>query len=311
MTMTSLTTHHYPSRMRIYLAETFPVPERMALAAAWYLGIAGFTAATLGAENAFLSLHTAVGVFSMFALLLILRLMDELKDLDIDQRLFADRAVPSGRVRVSDIRLSLVVISVLFMAANAMCGAAVISAAIVLGYATLMYRFFFMPKLMRRHLPLALISHNPIVPMIAAHGFVDAVEGLGADPLALNQSGVWAYLAMVWAMFFSWEIARKIRSQEEENEYVTYSQLLGRGRAVGVAWVSQLLCVALGGYVQGLIGWSPAALTAMGCALVVTSFGYLRFIRRPSPATSKLRLFTEVFIALMFIAQVIAFAYPV
>lgn len=308
--MTTLTNNHYLARMRIYLAEMFPVPTRLLLAGAWYLGIAAFTATIHGVELKVLSIHTAVGVFSVFALLLTLRLMDELKDLDIDRRLFSHRPVPSGRVRVSDIRLSLAVISVTFIAANALCGVAVVSAAIVLGYATLMFRFFFMPDLMRRHLPLALVSHNPIVPMIAAHGFVVAADGYGIKPLALNWPWAIAYMAMIWAMFFAWEIARKIRTPEEENEYVTYSQLLGRGRAVGVAWASQLLALALGVWIQALAGWSTAAIFVMGCAFVAASIGYVRFLRCPTPATSKLRPFAETFLTLMFIAQVIAFAKP-
>ena len=95
----------FAERMRTYFGEMLPLPQHLALALFIYLHIAVFARRAHELSTSIVSVHGAIGAASLFALMVILRLMDELKDEDIDRRLFPDRPLPSGRVLRTDIHL--------------------------------------------------------------------------------------------------------------------------------------------------------------------------------------------------------------
>ena len=97
---------------------------------------------------------------------------------------------------------------------------------------------------MRPRLLATLATHTLVVPLLLVHlAVLSAVGGVGARaaprPVAV-------LVAQYWASVFAWEIARKIRAPEEEDDYVTYSRRLGRGGAVALAGAAQAMSVAAG-----------------------------------------------------------------
>ena len=209
--MISLPQKGYLARMRVYFAEMYPIPSRVLFAVLIYGAIEVFAARATGVSPALASPYLAGGAWNMFSVLLILRLMDELKDQEADRRLFRTRPLPSGRVREADIKFTLAVITVLYGVANLFTSTTALAALVVLGYAGLMYRYFFIPGILTRNLLLNLATHNPIIPLIVLHGFVffSAIHNLSLS--AIDWTLVVAFTAMVWAACFAWEIARKIR----------------------------------------------------------------------------------------------------
>jgi len=133
----------FGKRMRVYLREMFPPVPRLGSAALLYGSFTVLLARIHGVPGPLISPLALLGVWNVFALLLVLRLMDELKDREIDLALFKERPVPSGRVRESDIRASLAVMVVLYLGANAVTRPTFLAAAVVLGYALLMFKYFF------------------------------------------------------------------------------------------------------------------------------------------------------------------------
>ncbi|MDH3216799.1 MAG: hypothetical protein OEN01_10970 [Candidatus Krumholzibacteria bacterium] len=295
----------FVSRMRLYLAEMYPIPARLVIAGLLYLGFASLLQRIHHIEASFVSRYTLIGVWSVFSLLLILRLMDELKDLDVDRELFCDRPVPSGRVLETDIVTSLVVVMVLFVAANLSVGPALWVALVVLGYALLMFRYFFIPDILRKYLLLNLATHNPIIPIMFIYVVIlfSVEQGLVVRRLA------WLYsllaIALYWAPSFAWEIARKIRASEEETAYVTYSQILGRRGAVLTAGGAQTLALAIGLYLYRTLELSGffAVILLLGYGIVV--WGHARFLLNPNPMTSKLRPFAEGYMFAIFAASLL------
>ena len=75
------------------------------------LAVAAFARAAHHVHSSVWSPYLLLGVWSYFAVPLMLRLMDELKDADIDRELFPDRPLPSGRVLESDIKRSLAAVA--------------------------------------------------------------------------------------------------------------------------------------------------------------------------------------------------------
>jgi 4-hydroxybenzoate polyprenyltransferase len=219
--------------------------------------------------------------------------MDELKDVDVDRALFPGRPLPSGRVLESDLAGALVLSASLFVAAHAASGLALGTAVVTLGYAVLMFRWFFVPDRMRRSLPLALATHTPVIPLLLLHlvAVFSVSHGLGVRDLC--GPAVLALVLVGWAGFFAWEIARKIRAPEEETAYVTYSRLLGAGGAVALAASAQTLSLGLGLWLYARHGFSPAFLPPAIGGYLIALGGHARFLRAPGSTTSRLRPFAE------------------
>jgi 4-hydroxybenzoate polyprenyltransferase len=281
-------------RLRVYFAEMYPLPLRVATAA--FLG-ASFTrllARTHGGRFAPASAETARAAAAVFTVALVLRLMDELKDRDVDRALFPSRPLPSGRVRVSDIVACLGLAVLAWVALHVGSGPAALSAAAVLAYALLMFRWFFAPGWMRPRLLATLATHTPVVPLMLLHLAVLFATS-GACGGRLRPAAVALLVGQYWGAVFAWEIARKIRAPEEEGDYVTYSRRLGRGGAVVLAGAAQSVSVAAGAALTVSAGLRPAALVVLLGGLSLCGFAYARFLLRPVPAHSRLQPFAEAF----------------
>jgi hypothetical protein len=296
----------YPGRMAVYLREMFPVPVRLVMAVLTFASFAKVLARVHGWPAGLSVWDLPLGSWSVFAVMLVLRLMDELKDGEVDRRLFASRPLPSGRVLESDIRWSLVAVSLLFVASHLGRGLAFWTALGVLAYALLMFRWFFAPGLLRPRLLLTLATHNPVIPVLFTHLAVLAAQGHGRGPGGLDAGATLLVVLMYWAPVFAWEIARKIRSAEEENAYVTYSRLLGRGGAVLLVAAAQGLALAVGLRLAYVHGFHPAWTAIALAGWAVAQAAHARFLLRPDPLTSRLRPPAELFWLSLLVAGLFA-----
>jgi len=304
MTTVQFQTKGYFRRMHIYLAEMYPVPVRVLSSVLLYISFTAFLGSVHGVEVAVISPFTFVGSWSLFALMLILRLMDELKDKEIDRELFSDRPVPSGRVLESDIGFSLVILIALFLGVNLWVGKAFWAAVIVLAYSVGMFRYFFVREMLRENLLLNLATHNPIIPITLLYVFIlFSVE----HNLTINDVkwlNTLLLIGMYWAAFLAWEIARKIRCREEENEYVTYSKILGRVGATLTIIGTQSITLAIAVWFYWSLSLSGVFLGTLLAGYGITLSGHLRFLLNPSPVTSKLRPFAELYILAIVIVNI-------
>jgi 4-hydroxybenzoate polyprenyltransferase len=298
----------FSRRMRSYLGEMLPLPAHALLAALIFAGIAAFARHTHHLLASLLSRSSLVGVTSLFLLMLILRLMDELKDEDIDRELFPERPLPSGRVHRADIAWSLVAASLLFLAINVWSGWAFLVAVVVLGYAVLMLQRFFAPDRLRRSLPLTLVTHNPIVALMVLYSFAVVAAASRLAPAELDWALILPFVVMVWFPFLAWELARKIRSPQEETDYVTYSRILGRNRAVVVVWIVQAVSLLIGVYVRAFQQPHWGYLIPMGAGFLVNVWAGVRFMHDPNPRTSRLKPFATSYLLCVLASQIVGFA---
>ena len=96
-----------------------------------------------------------------------MRLYDEIKDYDLDVKINPNRPLPRGLVTLAEVKKGIVVCIVLEVALYAMIG---INPLLVLlfaiGYSLLMYKEFFIGKLIRPHLTTYAVMHTVVtVPM--------------------------------------------------------------------------------------------------------------------------------------------------
>jgi 4-hydroxybenzoate polyprenyltransferase len=299
-----LPTRGYFSRMRVYLAEMFPLPSRVSLAALLFFAVAGYAGTLAGAQVSISWPYLTLGVTNFFVLSFVLRLMDELKDKEVDRRLFPQRPLPSGRVLETDIRFTLKLMMGFFLLANLWTGITFVFAVIVLSYATLMFKWFFLPMRFRTNLLLNVGTHIPIIPLGLTHGLILASQGFGVPFDAIDYQRAALFILMIWIAGLGWEICRKMRSPQEEDDYVTYTRLFGQWGAVSLAASAQtialLLALLLFAPGRFAVPYVTLLLLAYGMAL----YGYARFLLRPAPETSRLRPFAEFFIGGILIAQV-------
>lgn len=299
--MNVLPSEGYFGRLRIYLAEMFPVSRHLPMAVI----VAGSWLVLLGQLHGRwlepLSIASFVGAFSVFALLLILRLMDEFKDIDIDKALFAHRPVPSGRVHLADLTFTLRFTMGAFLVLHILLLPGILWMAVaLLVYAGLMYRFFFAPELLRRYLLLALVTHNPVVPVLLLYLVVLFAHGTGTALVDITWSPVLLLGGMYWLLLLSWEMARKIRAPEDEDDYVTYSRLFGHRGAVGLTVLLQTSALALATLVSHGYGLPALFVPIVTVGYVIALCGHARFLLHPDTRTSQLRPFAEAYIVVAF-----------
>lgn len=305
----SLAVRAYIKRMRIYFAEMFPIPQHVLLAFLTYLSIAVF-AGWAEKKTAFLALWCMLlGTWSVFDLWLILRLMDELKDEDIDRELFPERPLPSGRVSSADIKHTLTGAMILYIGAHFFAGTALWTATFVLGYSVLMFKRFFARKLLRKSLIITLVTHNPIVPLMLAQGFVIFAAAHELSLRELRWDLITPFIIMLWSPLLAWELARKIRSPEQENAYVTYSRLFGRVGAVVITGGIQTIAFGIGLFFWIRFSLSLIYIGMIAFGLALSFWGYVRFVLHPSPRTAKLKYYAVTFLLCVDIAQLVEFGW--
>jgi 4-hydroxybenzoate polyprenyltransferase len=293
--------------MRVYLAEMFPLPRHALMAGAAGLGIAGYVRTIQGLDVPIPAVGALAAGWGIFTMLLILRLMDEIKDRDIDRALFPERPLPSGRVLESDIRLTLALATAGYLLPSLRSPQSTAFACLTLGYALLMLKRFFAPERLKRSLPITLATHTPVVPLLYLQAFVAVASHYGVALAELRWPLVAAYVGMLWLATLGWEISRKIRCPQEETAYVTYSQLLGKGGAVAAAALVQTMALGIGAGLQLRLGPGAPYLALMALGWAAACAGHLRFLLHPSPRTSRLRGYATGFVLALLAAQVYGF----
>lgn len=295
----------YHLRILTYLNEMYPPLIRLVTASVTCLSFVAFLDRIIGVRSALLSPVTIVGVWTVFALALILRLMDELKDRDIDGELFSHRPLPSGRVRESDIKFSLLVVCAGLVIPNMLSPTLLAAALGVLLYAILMYHYFFVPVAWRKYLLLNLATHNPVVPVMLLYIVVLYAIRTDIGLSALPWTSIALLIAMYWSLFMGWEIARKIRHRTEETEYVTYSKIFGRTPAVIIALAVQSTAVIIGLHFYVACSLSQVFLAVTVKGGLTLAGGYVLFLAGRISSGTKLRLFAEAYAITIMLAVTI------
>lgn len=224
-------------RIKIYFDEMMPLQQAssgLILALAFFMALAKSNALSLVPSTELIT-----SAISLCFFMILIRIMDEYKDYEDDLINYPDRPLPSGRVLFKDLKALSVVVIAAIVALNFYSQPIAIAAAVVFGFSVLMLKWFFMEEAISSSLPLALISHHPIVYLYLIYLFVAFSV---SNPSTSLES---LYLIIPFSTgFTNWEISRKIRAPKDEDTYTTYSQILGLKGALALAVVLQLIIVA-------------------------------------------------------------------
>lgn len=224
-------------RLSIYLNEMFPVTAVMGtLLTSFAVQLVYLRLSGLPAQ---FHIQMLLSGLYLTAMSLLVRVMDEFKDFEDDKKNFPHRPLPSGRVYKSDLlNLGFFCVGTILVVS--------LSSLKILGwslfglfYAFLMLKWFFIEARMRQSLPLAFLSHHPIVLI----NFVYLILGVSEA-----FSGVtWEHAPLILPLciiFTNWELARKIRQPDQETNYTTYSKILGARFAISLSLIFQGIAIA-------------------------------------------------------------------
>ncbi len=295
----------FMNRMYVYLEEMYPFPARLLSSSLISSSFLYLQSKINQMSFNIFSQENVLGTICIFLFMLILRLMDELKDVDIDRQLFRERPLPSGRVLEKDITVSLLVcisVIVLLHLSNLYL---IISALIVLGYSGLMFKYFFIPDILRKNLLLNLATHNPVIPVMLIHLLVIFSVRHQLDLSTINVSLSLLLVLVYWLLFFAWEISRKIRAPKDENAYVTYSKIFGRKGAVGIAVGAQYMAISGYIYILSIIDISPFIIVLALAGFIMLTVAYFRFLVKPSTKSSRLKPYVEGYILLFCLSSLL------
>jgi hypothetical protein len=180
----------------------------------------------------------AVAVLGLTSLLVVMRLMDELKDIDKDRVAHPERPLPCGLVAESDARVVLRwAVVTLFLA-----GAALALRDVVLGglyglcvvYSLLMYREFFASDALQARPLVYAVTHQVI--LLPMYAFATAAA---APESALSAHALWFALTGLGASF-TLEVCRKL-DPAAHPVLGTYLRVLGRGPTMAAVFAATIL----------------------------------------------------------------------
>lgn len=179
-----------------------------------------------------------VPAFVLTAVSLLIRIMDEFKDYQDDLTNFPDRPLPSGRVHKQDLVALgyFCVMLILFLSMTS--SRLLIWSIITLIFTGLMLKWFFIEAMMRKSLPLAFITHHPIVLFNFIYLLIACTQMNSA--VTFDKA---IYILPICLIFTNWEVVRKIRAPEQETAYTTYSKIFGPRPSILIALVLQFIFV--------------------------------------------------------------------
>ena len=215
-------------RLHIYYKERYPILARILLGIIVFGEIYFIVLLNQGITKFNITIQEFIGGYTVFAFLLWLRVADDLKDYETDKRLFPDRPLPSGRVKISDAVISCIIFEIIAVVLNYLYMPNFVFFIVLYVYGYLMSKWFFQRSKIQPSLPLALITHNPVQMFVNLYIISFTVIKYKLDFVNLTT------IMTLFTLYFPaliWEVSRKIKNPKKENDYTTYSKLFGYKRA--------------------------------------------------------------------------------
>ena len=233
-------------RLNIYFNEMYPILPRLLLAIIVFCEIYFIILLNNGITDFDIGIQEIIGGFTIFGFLMWLRIADDFKDYETDKKLFPKRALPSGKVKKSDLMLICLFIEIVIIILNFLFMNNLIFFLVLYLYGFLMSEWFFQKSKIQPSLPLALITHNPV--QMFVNLYIISFTCIKYNLKFITLTNILA----LWTLYFPaliWEVSRKIKSPEEENDYTTYSKLFGYKKSIKfvflLTWIDILTNVLL------------------------------------------------------------------
>jgi 4-hydroxybenzoate polyprenyltransferase len=263
-------------RLHIYFKERYPIFPRLLLGLIVFFEIYFIVLLNYGVTGFDIGAAEFVGAFTVFSFLCFLRIADDFKDIETDKRLFPERPLPSGRTFMKDLAITLSLLTALTIALNILFMNNLLFFLILYAYGALMSVWFFQRTKIQKSLPLALVTHNPVQMIMNIYIISFTCIKYGLSPFTLTT--VMAAFTLYFPALI-WEVSRKIRAPEQENDYVTYSSIFGHIKSTRFVLILTLADIATNIVLVWSLNKISVVLLIANVAWMTISF--VRFVRRP------------------------------
>lgn len=275
----------FPKRLKLYLDERFPLATHLVVVFAFFFCNAFLADRLLQPGPVTLGWRAIAAMIVVLLTFFLLRILDEFKDYARDVIAHPNRIVSRGIMPLSELRVMGWVVAGALLLLNLPMGITTIASyLLVIIYALLMYKEFFVGEWLNKHIVLYALTHQVITPLLCVYVFMLSAThaGAGWHPL------FWLQLGMGAGTGLGWEMSRKIRMPEDELPLAdSYSKHFGPFRASLMA-LSSLLLGAGCALALGLkVGFGPVAYGLLGLGVAVTAVGFVKFWRKPTPKGAK------------------------
>ena len=264
-------------RIYIYYKERFPFFLRILVGLIVFGEIYFIVLLNRGVTNFNIGIQEIIGSYTVYAFLLWLRVADDLKDYETDKRLFPDRPLPSGRVKIKDVVISCAIVEAIAIILNIIFMPNIIFFIILYIYGYLMSKWFFQREKIQPSLPLALITHNAVQLFVNLYIISFTVIKYNLDFVNLTT------IMTLFTLYFPaliWEVSRKIRAPKDENDYTTYSKIFGYKKATKFVLVMTILDIIT----NFILVWNLNKITVVVLFILVSwmTYKFIEFIKDPN-----------------------------
>lgn len=244
---------------------------------------------------AYVTLGTALFFFK-------LRLYDEIKDYEVDLEKNPTRPLPRGLLGHYDVKKAIelcLIIEVILFASSGVSGFLAIAFAI--GYSLLMYKEFFIPKLIRPHLTTYATSHT-IVTLFLSVALFSSFSRF--KPWALHKD-FYLFAFLSWLSFNIFELGRKVYQPCEEREGVpTYSSIWGKFGAFMLVFIHAAAVSALILYISTVQYSFMLKLLSIQLILLLI-IGIIYLCGKTKTTGNLFRKFSSIYIVLVYSSIII------
>jgi len=289
-------------RLALYTREMFPMGIYLPYAAVSFSALYLVTQLLAGTKRLLITSTSFIGLFTVFGVLLLMRILDEFKDYEVDKVLFPHRPVPRGDVRLSDLRALGTVLVGLMIGLNLFNHQVLPYLGAMLLFGFLTFKWFFLEDKIRANLVLALVTHQPMalfVNLYVISAALSTVPSARFEPMMILPAIIFFFPVAAW------ETGRKIRARGKETEYVTYSSLFGPERAALLPLSCVSVTVVLSLVLGALLDFSWWFSIFVALILLVYAGIVIRFIIDPVDRNNIIKPATETCVSVLFLLYVI------
>lgn len=231
-----------------------------------------------------------------------LRFYDEIKDYEVDVEKNPTRPLPRGLLKQFDVKKAIELCIILEIILFTSCGLSAFTAILVaIGYSLLMYKEFFIPKLIRPHLTTYATSHTVVTFFLSLAIF----SALSKFKLWRMDLDFYYFSIMSWLLFNIFELGRKIYQPCEERKGIdTYSSVWGKPGAVLLVLIHALIACTLLLHVSTIQFYFMLKILSVQLALLVL-VGLIYLIGKSENTGKFFRLFSSVYILLVYLSVIV------
>lgn len=226
-----------------------------------------------------------------------LRFYDEIKDFDVDVAKKPHRPLPRGLLKHFDMKKGVencIILEIIFFATCGLAGFIAILMAI--SYSLLMYKEFFIPKLIRPHLTTYATSHTVVTLFISLAIF----SAMSRYYPWSHQADFYYFSLISWLLFNIFEIGRKVyQSCEEVEGTESYSNVWGRWGAFILVFIHAMIISVLSLYITTVDFFFMQKFMAVALGILFTVGMIYLFTKTPKTG-ALFRMFSSLYIVIIY-----------